>query len=233
MSQQNSQNKYAVDIVLCIDSTGSMEPVIEDVKKNALNLHKDLLKKLEEKDRYVDSIRVRVISFRDYYCDGDDAMLESDFFTLPEQNEDFKRFVSGIEAKGGGDEPENGLEAIALAMRSDWCKSTPKRREVIVVWTDATAHPLDVDDADKEKGSNYPTGLPQNFDAITDEWTNRQGFMEKSAKRLVVFAPEGYPWNDIHTYWDNVVYTQSKAGKGLEEMDMQSILELVANSIAM
>ena len=52
-------------------------------------------------------------------------------------------FVNGLIAEGGGDAPESGLEAVALAMNSPWTTAGDRRRQVIVVWTDQPAHPLD------------------------------------------------------------------------------------------
>src|SRR5262245_17789136 len=97
--------KYAVDIVFCIDSTGSMGGIIRLVKEAALRFHDDLAAAMEEKSKVIDTLRVRVISFRDYWADGDAAMEQSPFFELPGERESFAAFVKKIKADGGGDEP--------------------------------------------------------------------------------------------------------------------------------
>ncbi len=122
--------KYTVDIVLCIDATASMGSIIERVKSSALKFYEDVSAKLKEKDKFIDSLRIKVISFRDYFVDGANAMQESPFFTLPQDKEGFTAFVTMIRADGGGDEPENGMEALALAMKSDWSKIGDRRRQV-------------------------------------------------------------------------------------------------------
>ena len=38
---------YNVDIVMCIDKTGSMTPIIEEVKRNAINFHKLFVEGME------------------------------------------------------------------------------------------------------------------------------------------------------------------------------------------
>ncbi|MDR0602981.1 MAG: hypothetical protein LBG80_01590 [Bacteroidales bacterium] len=48
--------KYSVDMVLCIDATGSMSPVIEKVKSNALSFHGDVEKALAEKGKHFNGI---------------------------------------------------------------------------------------------------------------------------------------------------------------------------------
>ena len=103
---------YSVDIVMCIDGTGSMGPVIDLVKANALRFESDLAAAMEAKQKSIDNLRVRVIVFRDIFVDRDDAFVTSNFFPLPQEREEFSRFISGIRASGGGDEPESALEAL-------------------------------------------------------------------------------------------------------------------------
>ena len=56
-----------LDIVLCIDATGSMLPTLNAVKTNALNLEANLNSELEKRDiKAFDAMRVRVIYFRDF-----------------------------------------------------------------------------------------------------------------------------------------------------------------------
>ena len=104
------------DIVFVIDATDSMSPILNIVKNFTMSLHEKVIQGLQQYHRKIKQLRVKVIAFRDYYCDGRMALHESPFFYLPEENADFKDFVTRIEAKGGGDEPERGLEALALAM---------------------------------------------------------------------------------------------------------------------
>jgi hypothetical protein len=219
--------KYVVDIVLCIDATGSMGSIIERVKSNALKFYEDLRKNMEEKSKSIDTLRLKVIVFRDYYADGDAAMEESSFFTLPQDESSFSSFVSAIEANGGGDAPENGLEALALAIKSDWSKGD-KRRQIIVMWTDTNAHLLEKNAGSKP--SNYPSDLPKNFDDITDMWEG-QSYTSHAAKRLVIYAPDAYPWTDIANNWENVVHYSSNAGDGLADVDYQEIIAAIANSV--
>ena len=90
---------YHVDMVFCIDATGSMRHVLDFVKQNALNLYRDIADEMEKKHKVISKMRVRVIAFRDYVADGDEAMLSSDFFVLPQQAQVFRDCVEGIQAK--------------------------------------------------------------------------------------------------------------------------------------
>lgn len=216
--------KYAVDLVICIDGTGSMSPVIEEVKASALTFHEKLQVKMAENKKQVDQLRARVIVFRDYWVDAPDkVMVSSKFFHLPSEASAFSSFISGIYDEGGGDEPENALEALALAMYSPWAKLQGKQRYIILIWTDASAHPLEK----SPKPSHYPTEIPKTFDDLTDKWDE----IPLSAKRLLLFAPETTPWSEIQNTWDNVLHFPSQAGKGMEDFEMDEILGAIAASV--
>jgi von Willebrand factor type A domain len=219
--------RYAVDIVFCIDVTGSMRPILDRVKDNALRFYDDVQKNLTDKGKNVDELRVRVIAFRDFKADGPAALLESSFFTLPEEQTGFAEFVRGLVPEGGGDAPESGLEAVALAINSPWTSSGDRRRQVIVVWTDSPAQPLTGEPAPPP----YADKIPKDFSSLTDLWENEQGVMGTNAKRLIIFAPDGPGWTDISGVWENVVHHPSKAGEGLSEVDYGTIIDSIANSV--
>ena len=107
----NYQITYNVDMVFCIDATGSMGGVIDMVKRNAVSFYGDVVDAMQKKGKTIDKLRLRMVVFRDYVADGENAMLETDFFDLPEEAADFKECIDGITAFGGGDDPEDGLEA--------------------------------------------------------------------------------------------------------------------------
>jgi len=219
--------QYHVDLVFCIDATGSMAPVMEEVKSNALRLHSEIMSALGEKDKFVDVMRIKVIAFRDVYDDSSNAFEISDFMELPKQAKDFEAFVRALKTEGGGDEPENGLEALAMALKSDWTKSGTKRRHVIAFWTDASAHPLEK--AATAKPAGYPGDMPGSFNELTDLWEG-QG-VDVAAKRLLLFAPDASPWSQVQD-WENTAWFASRAGSGLDELSYKEILNAVVNSVS-
>ncbi|MEW6600995.1 MAG: retroviral-like aspartic protease family protein [Nitrospirota bacterium] len=221
---QTSGMSYAVDMVFCIDGTGSMGPIINGVKQAVKDFPQSVISSLEKKGKLIDTLRIKVIVFRDYYCDGDKSMEISDFFVLPQEVDSFAEFVTRITVDGGGDEPENGLEAISLAMDSSWTKATTKQRHIIVVWTDASAHQLEK----APKPQNYPADMAKDLNELSDKWYQR---MSGPAKRLVLFAPDAYPWGTLSSDWENVAYHASKAGQGLQEISIEEIVESIASSV--
>ena len=224
---------YTVDMVFCIDATQSMEDVsgaqtriINMVKKNAINFYGDFNNIMGEKGKKVRQLRVRVVVFRDYLADGEHAMMVTDFFQLPQQSSEFEACINSIHAAGGGDIPEDGLEALAYAIKSKWTEEGAKKRQVIVVWTDADAHNMGYG-----KGSKYyPNGMPRNLGELSDWWDDPM-LMKQNETRLVFFAPDEGNWKYISDNWNLTWHIPSAAGNGLAEQNYSEILNLIANSV--
>lgn len=226
----STELKYNVDIVMCIDATASMGPFLNLVKNQALNLYDDITRTMAQKDKFIDELRVRVIAFRDYIADGDDAMLMSGFFSLPAQATDFEQMIQSITPKGGGDYPEDGLEALGYAIKSKWAEANNnKRRQIIVVWTDDGTHEI----GHARAQTNYPQKMADSFMELTSWWGYGQytGFMDNNAKRLLIYAPAKEYWTTIAETWDNALLFESQAGKGLDKLTYDEILGAIANSI--
>ncbi len=218
------RREYYVDIVMCIDATGSMAPIIEEVKNNAMSFYQKFIDAMEKNDKEVAQLRVKVIAFRDYGID-EVPMMESAFFKLPEGNAQFAAFVNGIEAKGGGDEPENALEAIALALKSDWTTGGDMRRHVILVFSDAPA----LDLGERAGYALYPSGMPADLAQLQKWWEGTdQTFSstyQKKAGRMVAFVPDVEPWRKLES-WSRYLSIYSAACTGLADIDIDSDIML-------
>lgn len=222
--------KYNVDIAFCIDATMSMYKILDKVKDGVLNFYTDLVRAMEAKGKHVDNLRARVIAFRDYTYDHEDAMMVTDFFSLPQQSQQFAQCIRSIVPKGGGDDPEDALEALAYAIRSDWFQSSSTmKRQIIVMWTDAAPHPIGYGQPSKD----YPAGMPKTLAELSGWWgaKNAPGYMDNRAKRLLLYAPDDPTWNSIIDSWNNSIYFPSKAGEGLQEFEYNQIIDVIAGSI--
>ena len=226
------QGIYDVDIVMCIDGTGSMSPIIGEVKENAMSLHEKFEEAMCLAGKDPAGARIKVIVFGDYMADAE-PMTESPFFELPDQNDEFRAFVQNITAKGGGDIPENAFEAIATAMKSDWApaQSGKKRRQVIVVFSDAPALPL----GERAGCPNYPSDIPHTMPELSAWWegTTQEfgGNYDKVAGRLVAFVPNDESWTQLES-WNRFIPSYT-AAKGCSELDMQTILDTIVGSFDM
>lgn len=216
------------DIVFCIDCTGSMVPVLERVKATALGFHDQLIAALAERGREVRQLRIKVIGFRDMYVDAK-PFEESAFFLLPQETDAFRKFVNALKPTGGGDSPESGLEALVKAVKSDWTQEGIKRRHIIAVFTDDSAHKLEKDI------DGIAPDMPKSLDEAETLWSASSQEVEglklsQSDKRLVLFAPNRYPWTDINEDWDLVWHKICAGGAGLEDVEMDTIINFLAKS---
>ena len=168
---------YHVEIAVVLDATASMKPIMEEVKDNVLKFYRKLVEAMKKEGEEISVMRIKVITFRDFAYDDDKALEESRFFNLPEESEDFRNYVEQIQVFGGGDEPANALEALAVAMCSDWTTETIpgiKRRHVILLFTDASAAPLkDASRPGRSKCSRienpaYPENMPNNLEELEE-----------------------------------------------------------------
>lgn len=230
------------DIVYCLDLTTSMKPIIDKVKETALTLHKDLQRVMSSNyQRTIKQLRIKVIGFRDAYCDAGKSFEISRFFFLPDEAAEFKSFVDRLEAKGGGDIPENALEALGLAIKSDWCKTidnTIRKRHIVVMFTDAPAHPLEKSKDGKD--SNYPDGMPQNYSELVDWWCSQGKLasgncveMDSVAKRFALYAPEGCdPWTDLAEDFDNSYTCYITPDKGGADITTDGLIKMLSETMA-
>lgn len=205
--------KCHVDIVFCIDCTGSMSPVLDLVKEKIRKIPDDLKAAISKNGQHQFKIRVRVVAFRDFAWDSD-CLEVSEFFTIdpPIDLTNFELFVNGLSAGGGGDEPDSGLEALAIALGSDWTDEGDRQRHFVVMFTDSSAHRLE--DRVGAVPKEFLGLIPDSLDELTDVWDGGQAAkLKKSARRLIVFGPDSYPWNTISDAWSDVVFVPSNRKK--------------------
>ena len=197
-------NILNVDVVMCMDVTGSMSGLINTVKKNALNFYDIFEKACVESNIMLSSLNTQVIAFRDKNEDKD-WLLKSDVYAMPDDRELFSGFVNGLRATGGGDTPESGLEALDTAFsRDDWGKDDGYHRQVVILWTDAP----------------YLTG--SSYTDLTLENVQLKWDSMPSGRRLVLFAPNGTQsnggsWSDLDS-WINVMHL-TDTSTGFENID--------------
>lgn len=145
---------YVIDIVMCIDATGSMQNTLNAAVSNAKSFNYDLREELELVGSNSLKVRVRPMFYRDWEdatnarglspLDGGTLQMrrdnsrqdvfkyENDFIDLdPNDNDNkipngnkFKSFLDSENATGGYDLPEAGATCINQAVRSNWYDPT-------------------------------------------------------------------------------------------------------------
>ena len=217
--------------MFCLDCSGSMGPVIGLVKDTVLKITSDLVDEYKKKEKHVKELRVRIVAFRDLANDLNSLEISEFFLIEPSTHrEDFKSFLNRLEPSGGGDEPESALEALAIAIGSDWTDKGDRQRHIVVVLTDASAHRLE--DRVGNVPADYVDSFPKSLDELTEIWDGGQATkLKKAARRLIIFGPDAYPWNVIIDAWGQTVWLPSQAGVGLEEVEYSTILGILTNGI--
>ena len=186
---------------------------------------------MRRKGKDVSQTRIRVIAYRDFGADARDALQFTPFFKMPGQARAFESFVRSLATFGGGDEPESGLEALSVAIDSEWERGFDLRRHVIALFTDASAHPLG---GPERTLAQYPPGVPESLSELANRWGHTEAqnsVMDDRAKRLLLFVPDVSPWSEIADEWDNVIFFASRAGTGLQELEFKQILDAIASSV--
>ncbi len=227
MNSPNFLTKRNIDIVFCIDGTGSMAPCIDNVKNNARRFYIDFAKEMTNLGNEIDMMRIKVIVFRDYKSDGQNSMVESAFFELPAEEQEFSAYLDGIHATGGCGEDANGLEALYRAMQSDFVTGT-KDRQVIVLFADTTAIPL----RKRKKYDGYPKNMVDE-EGLLETWMCTQDHssqLRESNKRLVMFAPKESCYEKMKQCYNRSVFTPVQIHSGLDDISFADIIKIIAAS---
>jgi hypothetical protein len=119
-----------VDIVFVLDVTESMQPYIDAVKQNIISFARDLAANNRD-------YRLGLVTFEDYviskYPDCNCPYRN----TMTSNVHQFIDWVSGLHAGGGGDIPEDQLDALAYAASFPF---RPEAEGIIILVTDAPPH---------------------------------------------------------------------------------------------
>lgn len=202
--------RRVLDVVFCIDATGSMQNTINSVKARANSFSDDLNTALTSRGlEKFDYTRIRGVFYRDFSVDDDNwayyygygwyknpkPMVKSDFFAMPGGKTSLTTFLGTESANGGGDLPESGYECINEGINSRWWKkndpipNTAYKADaiypVIVLWSDADAKPIG-DGASTGKPL-YPTNMPRSTNGFVSNWNN-SGLIDQSNRMLVHFG---------------------------------------------
>ncbi len=197
-----------VDLVMVIDHTGSMGAFIGMVKRNANNFADDLNKECARHRLYIKNLRLKVISYGDV---AEAPLNVSPMYEMPAQKADYSAFVGRISAHGGGDEPEDGLQALREAMKTKWVSGPDETRHVIVVYTDASTHPMPAAE----------------FGALTSQWNS----MDPKSRRLILFAPEKDSWTTLSRTWPQVNHESGSLSYVLNGTGYSKVLENICKTL--
>lgn len=231
--------EFKLDIAFVLDATGSMAPFWESFARDINLLGEKLAAGLAKRNLTIKQLRVRAVDFSDFVSEADEAIRQTEFFTLPDDRAALEMYVQNVDyLKRGGDIPENALEALYTALDSDW---TPvvrgeRCRRVTVLVTDS--YPLNLGERDGTIGYDVKA-YPKDLNEFSDIW---HGSSEQSNanfyhrhNRIVLIAPEGsdacgHSWDRFFD-WDRTVTRLVKPERGCEEITVDEIVELIMEAM--
>lgn len=118
----------SLDLVICLDTTGSMEACMPSVKKQLTPIVREKVAKFK-------SFRVGIVLYKDYW--PEEYITRKVPFTS--NLDQFNRYVQSLNPYGGGDVPEAVDEALyAAATEFDW----KAQKRLIILVGDAPPHPI-------------------------------------------------------------------------------------------
>jgi Mg-chelatase subunit ChlD len=168
-----------VDIVFVLDITESMQPYIDAVKQNMINFAQDLAQNHRD-------YRLGLVTFEDYvvsaYPDCNCAYSKK---LTPDVHE-FTDWVGSLHAGGGGDIPEDQLDALAYAAMMPF---RPDAQGIIILITDAPPH-VAGDGPDRTGDSGYRLHHPDpNSDVTEETGASVAAKLNKNGLTLYAVAP--------------------------------------------
>lgn len=119
-----------LDVVFCIDLTGSMQPHIDATRDTVRRLTRRLTASFPEA-----SVAFGLVGFRDY-APGSEFVTRS--LPLTEDHDGFLSDLARLECHGGGDIPEAVYDGVQAALETDWRDRLSTR--VVVLIGDAPPH---------------------------------------------------------------------------------------------
>ena len=81
-----------IDMVFVLDVTGNMGFFVDRFRRNLLPMLRQRLSERAETAK----IRFRIITFRDYMSDGEEAIYRSRFYRMPEEEAELNRELQRV-----------------------------------------------------------------------------------------------------------------------------------------
>src|SRR5579875_758539 len=168
-----------VDIVFVMDITESMQPYIDAVKQNMITFAQDL--QANHRD-----YRLGLVTFEDYVVSAYPDCNCPYRKTLTADVQQFTDWVGTLHAGGGGDIPEDPLDALSYAATLPF---RPDAQGIIIMITDAPPH-VAGDGPDRTGDAAYRLHHPDpNADVTEETGASVASKLSKNGLTLYAVAP--------------------------------------------
>lgn len=218
------------DFVFCIEATSNMASISKEVNCFIKSIALRNIDVAEELGLALLRTRVKIILFRDFSC-CTQPIVETKFFVFPDEKDELNAYIDNIEYKGGYGYC-NALEAIALALKSDWTTEGTRRRHCVGVFSNGKVRSLG---GNQMLLSKYPPNMPTDITQLSAWWEGEGLPVDSSYKRnigyLLAFVPCAEPWIRLQSwnrYWP--IFSSNGAGVGVCDIDIQSAFDMLYGS---
>lgn len=138
-----------LDLVFCMDCTGSMGSYIAAAQRTIL----DIIEKLVAFEKT--DVRFGLVAYRDH--PPQDSSFITHVFPFTNSRKEITDNVNWMKASGGGDGPEAVAAGLKAAYDMPW---RPTATKIVILIADAPPHGLG------ESGDGFPEGSPDGVDPI-------------------------------------------------------------------
>jgi hypothetical protein len=168
-----------VDIVFVMDITESMQPYVDAVKQNVISFARDLQSNSRD-------YRLGLVTFEDYVVskEPDCNCAYRDKFTSDVKT--FTDWVGSLHAGGGGDIPEDQLDALAYASTFPF---RPEAEGIIIIVTDAPPHHAGDGSANSAHDQSYWDHHAHGTDVTNLTGTEVAAMLKKNGLTLYAVVP--------------------------------------------
>jgi hypothetical protein len=168
-----------VDIVFVMDVTESMQPYIDAVKQNIIQFAQDLAANNRD-------YRLGLVTFEDYVVSKYPDCNCEYRNTMTSDVQKFIGWIGGLHAGGGGDIPEDQLDALAYASSFPF---RPDAQGIVIIVTDAPPH----HDGDGSANTAHDQAFWDHHERgvqVTDQTGDKvAALMQKNGLTLYAVAP--------------------------------------------
>jgi hypothetical protein len=209
-----------VDIVFVMDVTESMQPYIDAIKQNMVNFAHDLASNNRD-------YRLGLVTFEDYvvskYPDCNCPYQK----TMTSNVNEFINWVGTLHASGGGDIPEDQLDALAYASSFPF---RPQAQGIIIIITDAPPHHKGDGSANTQHDQAFWDHHPRGQDVTDLTGSDVAQMMKRNGLTLYAVVPPPF----IAPEYAEVVETTHGRSYNIvtEEGRFASLVREIGHSIA-
>ncbi|MGO9449864.1 MAG: FHA domain-containing protein [Candidatus Binataceae bacterium] len=168
-----------VDIVFVLDVTESMQPYIDAVKQNIISFAHDLASNNRD-------YRLGLVTFEDYVVSKYPDCNCEYRNTMTSNVNQFINWVSGLHAGGGGDIPEDQLDALAYAASFPF---RPEAQGIIIIVTDAPPHHAGDGSQYTQHDQAYHDHHPDNTEVTDLTGDSTAALLKKNGLTLYAVVP--------------------------------------------